>query len=80
VLRIQIQDQGSGILCFFDPWIRDLGSRIGSGIGKKSGIRSDGKTRIIFLRAEKPFFLAKILKFFDADLGSNIRDGKNSDP
>jgi hypothetical protein len=24
--------------------------------------------------------LVKILKFFEADLGSNIRDGKNSDP
>jgi hypothetical protein len=32
------------------------------------------------MRAEKPFFLAKILIFFDADLGSNILDGKNSDP
>jgi hypothetical protein len=37
------------------------------------------KTRIIFLRAEKPFFLVKILKFFDADpgwkkFGSGIRD------
>jgi hypothetical protein len=26
------------------------------------------------------FFLVKILKFFDADPGCNIRDGKNSDP
>jgi hypothetical protein len=38
------------------------------------------KTRIIVLRAEKPFFLVKILKFFNAHLGSRIRDGKNSDP
>jgi hypothetical protein len=38
------------------------------------------KTRIIFLRAEKPFFLVKILKFFDTDPGSRTQDGKNSDP
>jgi hypothetical protein len=31
-----------------------------------------------FLRAEKLFFLVKILKFFDADPGSRIQDGKNS--
>ncbi len=34
----------------------------------------------MFLRAEKPFFLVKILKFFNAHPGSRIRDGKNSDP
>jgi len=33
----------------------------------------------MFLRAEKPFFLAKILKFFDVHPGSRIHDGKNSD-
>ncbi len=38
------------------------------------------KTRIIFLRAEKSFFLVKILEFFNAHPGSRIRDGKNSDP
>jgi hypothetical protein len=38
------------------------------------------KTQIIFLRAEKPIFLVTILKFFDADPGSMIQDGKNSDP
>jgi hypothetical protein len=49
--------------------------------GTGSGIRIRGwKTRIIFLRAEKPFFWVKILNFFDADPGSRIRDGKNSDP
>jgi hypothetical protein len=37
------------------------------------------KTRIIFLRAEKPFFWVKILKFFDVDPGSRIGDGKNLD-
>jgi hypothetical protein len=45
-------------------------------MGKKPG----WKTRIIFLRAEKPFFWVKILKFFDADSGSRTPDGKNSDP
>ena len=33
-----------------------------------------------FLRAEKPFFLVKILQFFNVHPGSRIRDGKNSDP
>jgi hypothetical protein len=42
-------------------------------------------TRIIFPRAQEPFFWVKILKLFDADPGSGrekirIRDGKNSDP
>jgi hypothetical protein len=46
---------------------------------KKSGCGSGMETRDKFLRAEKPFFLVKILKFFDADLGSRIRDGKNLD-
>jgi hypothetical protein len=63
----------------FGIW--DTGS--GSGIGKKSGSGSGiwirGKTWIIFLRAEKPFFWVKILKFFDADPGSRTPDGKNSD-
>jgi hypothetical protein len=36
------------------------------------------ENRIIFLRAEKPFFLVKILKFFGMHPGSRIRDGKNS--
>jgi hypothetical protein len=38
------------------------------------------KTRIIFLRAEKPYLLLKILKSFDADPGSRIREGNNLDP
>jgi hypothetical protein len=85
MLQSRIRDPGSGIRCLFDPWIRNLGSRIG--IRNRSKVRIQirdpdpgWKTRIIFLRAEKPFFLVKILKFFDADPGSNIRDGKNSDP
>jgi hypothetical protein len=36
------------------------------------------KAWIIFLRAEKPFFFVKILKFFDMHPGSRTRDGKNS--
>ena len=34
----------------------------------------------MFLRAKKPFFFVKILKLFDEDPVSYIRDGKNSDP
>jgi hypothetical protein len=34
------------------------------------------KTLIIFLRAEKPFFWVKKLKFFDVHPGPRIRDGK----
>ncbi len=36
------------------------------------------ENRIIFLRAEEPFFLVKTLKFLDMHQGSRIRDGKNS--
>ncbi len=76
-------DPGSG---FRDPvpfWPLDLGFGIQDrDPGKVKSQDSDPgwKTRIIFLRAEKPFFWVKILKFFDADQGSNIRDGKKSDP
>jgi hypothetical protein len=49
---------------------------LGSGIGKKSGSRS----RIIFLRAEKPFFWFKYLNSLMRiwDPGSGMK--KNSDP
>jgi hypothetical protein len=30
--------------------------------------------------SSETIFLVKILKFFDVDLGSGIRDGKNFDP
>jgi hypothetical protein len=78
-------DPGSGLRCLFDPWIWDLGYRIRIGDGLKVRIQIPDpdpgwKTRIIFLRAEKPFFLVKISKFFDADPGSRTRDGKNLDP
>jgi hypothetical protein len=83
VLRIRIRDPDSGIRCLFDPWIRYLGSRIGIQDRQKVRIQirdpdPGWKTRIIFLSAEKPFFLVKILKFFDMNPGSRIWDGKNS--
>jgi hypothetical protein len=85
VLRIRIRDPESGIPCLFDPWIRDLGSRIGIWDRYKVRIQirdpdPGWKTQIIFLRAEKPIFLVKILKFFNAHPRSRMRDGKNSDP
>jgi hypothetical protein len=69
VLLIRIRDLGSGLRCLFDPWIRDLGYRIRIRIWDPD---PGWKTRIIFLRAEKPFFSVKILKFFAADPGSRI--------
>jgi predicted component of viral defense system (DUF524 family) len=57
-----------------------------SGMGRKSasgsGIR-DEQSRSYFLELRNHFFVffwVKILKFFDADLGSGIRDGDSSDP
>jgi len=69
----------------FGIWDPGSGSGIGKKLGSRSGIRIGDpdlgwKTMIIFLRAEKPLFLVKILKFFDAHPGSRIWDGKNSDP
>ncbi len=61
----------SGIQCLFDPL--DMGSDMGRKSGSGSGIRiRDDTTRIIFPRAQKPFFWVKILKFFDADPGSGM--------
>jgi hypothetical protein len=52
-------DPGSG--AFLTP---------GSGMGKvRIRIRDPDPTRIIFPRAQKPFFWVKILKFYDADPG-----------
>jgi hypothetical protein len=45
-----------------------------------TGSGSGWKTRIIFIRAQKLFFGVKILKFFDADPGSRILDGKKIGP
>jgi hypothetical protein len=66
VLRIRIQDPGSGIRCLFDPWIRDPGwvkKDPGSGINNPENISKSLET----------IFWVKILKLFDPD-------GKNSDP
>jgi hypothetical protein len=50
-------------------------------MGKNSGSGSGmNNHRIILPSAQKSFFWVKILKFFDADLGSGNRDGNNLDP
>jgi hypothetical protein len=56
----------SGIQCIFDPWIQD------PGWVKNQDPDPGCISRIIFLRAEKQFF--GLLKFFDADPGSRIRN------
>ncbi len=81
--------QGSGIRCLFDPWIRDPGwvesqhPDPGSGIRDLgSGIR-DEQLGSYFLELGNHFFGflgVKILKFFDADPGSGIRNGDRSNP
>jgi hypothetical protein len=55
---------GSGIQDQDPGWVKSQDPDPGSGSGRK--------IRIIFMRAEKPFFSVKILKFFDADPGSRI--------
>ncbi len=65
---------GSGIWCLFDPWIRDPGWVKKSGSG--SGIR-DEQPWSYFLELRNHFF---VLKYFDADPGSEIQNGNNSDP
>ncbi len=64
-------DLGSGIQDQDPGWVKSQDADPGSGSGME--------TRNKFLRAEKPFFLFKILKFFDPDPGSRTQDGKNSD-
>jgi hypothetical protein len=64
----------------FGIW--DPGS--GSGIGKKSGSRSeirirDRKLGSYFCELRNHFFWVKILKFSNAHPESRIQDGKNSD-
>jgi hypothetical protein len=65
--RLQCCGSGSGIRCFFYPWIRDPDP--GSGMKKsKSRTRDPERTsKILFLRIMDQFFGLKILKFFDAD-------------
>ncbi len=82
VLRIRIRDPGLGTFLTPGSGIRD-GRKSASG----SGIRDPGSgmnnTNHIFLSLETIFFCFfefKILKFFDEDLGSGIRDGKKLDP
>ncbi len=70
-------DPGSGIGCLFDPEIRD-----GRKSASESGIR-DEQPGSYFLELRNHFFAffgVKILKFFDEDPGSGIRDGDSSDP
>ncbi len=89
-LRGQNQCCGSEIRCLFDPWIGDPGS----GMGKKSGsgfrIRDPDlkKQPGSYLRELRNHFLE--LKYLNSlmrirdpgwkKFGSEIRDGKNSDP
>jgi hypothetical protein len=53
-----------------DPDRGSVGEKSGSGMNNPDHI-SESLETIVWV---------KILKFFDADLGSGIRDGKNSDP
>jgi hypothetical protein len=49
-------------------------------MGKKSGFGPgirDEQPRSYFLELRNPFFWVKILKFFDADPGSGIWNGKS---
>ncbi len=75
-------DSGSGIRCLFDPWNRDPGWVESQHPDPGSGIR-DEQPGSYFLELRNHFFGflgVKILKFFDADPGSGIRDGDSSDP
>jgi hypothetical protein len=53
---------------------------LGSGMGKKSRYGSGMNNPDHISESLETIFCVKILKFFDADPGSGIRDGKNSDP
>jgi hypothetical protein len=71
--RNQCCGSESGIRCLFDPWIRDPGrgkTGSGSGMNNPDYISESLQTN----------FWVKMLKSFDADPRSGIRDGKNSDP
>jgi hypothetical protein len=80
-------DPGSGIGCFFDPWIRDPGWEKVSIRIRDTGSGMNNPDHI-FLELRNHFFAffgVKILKFFDEHPGSGmetvrIRDGKKSDP
>jgi hypothetical protein len=68
---------GSGIGCFFDPWIRDPG-------WEKVSIRiRDKQPGSYFLELRDHFFAflgVKILKFFDEDPGSGMETVRIRDP
>jgi hypothetical protein len=65
------RDPGSGAFLSFDPWIQDPG-----------WVKS--QPRSYFSELRNPFFLVKILKFFDTDPGGWKKFGsglkKKSDP
>ncbi len=64
---MRIWDPGSG--CLFDPWIQDLGSGMG-----KNRDPDPGRTTLDHISESlETIFL---VKFCDADLGSEIRDAK----
>ncbi len=76
-IAISVADPDPGSGAFLTP---------GSGMGRKSasgsGIRGE-QPGLYFLELRNyffGFFGVKILKFFDADSGSGIRDGDSSDP
>ncbi len=72
---------GSGIRCLFDPWIWDPEWVESQHPDPGSRIR-DEQLGLYFLELRNHFFGffgVKILKFFDADSGSGIRNGDRSD-
>ncbi len=83
---LQCCGAGSGIRCLFDPRIRDPvwvksqdpypGSCMAIKSGSGSGIQ-DQQPGSYFLRNH---FWVKILKFFDADLGSGMEKSRIRDP
>ncbi len=66
---------GSGIRCILYPWIRDPGwvENQDPDPGSVSGMNHPGHIS----ESLETMFWVKILKFFDADPGSFIQDGKN---
>jgi hypothetical protein len=76
---VEVSLQLSGIRCLFDPWIRDPGWVESQHPYLRSGIR-DEQLGSYFLELRHHFFGVKILKFFDADLGSGTETGRIWDP
>jgi hypothetical protein len=68
---------GSGILCLFDPWIRDLGwvkSRSDPGSGSGMNIPDHISESL------ESIFRVKTLKFFDVDADPDPGSGNLFDP